>query len=190
MVANALSNRLRGTKITDEVAATDGVTGKGLDFIIDEVKERTGASPFIHGKHSSLDPFSIIETLPDGTPADPNGPWVDYTPPTQTASSHYISTTFPPEPESTEDGTGMQYYLSNLEYPGSALQNTELDTSPAAYGSPEAAGTVAPSAASPPTATVSSPKRGRPGGGLRAKRGAKAGPSGSAVQGMRPLFLS
>ncbi|THG99179.1 hypothetical protein EW026_g3126 [Hermanssonia centrifuga] len=33
------------------------VTGKGLDVIIDEVKKRTGVSPFLRGKHSSLDPF-------------------------------------------------------------------------------------------------------------------------------------
>lgn len=33
------------------------VTGKGLDVIIDEVKKRSGVSPFLRGKHSSLDPF-------------------------------------------------------------------------------------------------------------------------------------
>lgn len=33
------------------------VTGKGLDVIIDDVKKRTGVSPFLRGKHSSLDPF-------------------------------------------------------------------------------------------------------------------------------------
>ena len=37
-----------------------GVTGKGLDIIIDEVKKRTGASQFLRGKHSSLDPFGTI----------------------------------------------------------------------------------------------------------------------------------
>lgn len=36
------------------------VTGKGLDNIIDEVKKRTGASQFLRGKHSSLDPFGAI----------------------------------------------------------------------------------------------------------------------------------
>ncbi|KAG8824496.1 hypothetical protein FRB91_010248 [Serendipita sp. 411] len=79
MVANAFSHRLNGAKILDEVAAVEGVTGKGLDIIIDEVKERTGASPFIHGKHSSLDPFTIIETLPDGTRAEPTTTqWANY----------------------------------------------------------------------------------------------------------------
>lgn len=34
-----------------------GITGKGLDVIIDEVKRRSGASQFLRGKHSSLDPF-------------------------------------------------------------------------------------------------------------------------------------
>ena len=33
------------------------VTGKGLDALIESVKRRTGASPFIRGKHPSLDPF-------------------------------------------------------------------------------------------------------------------------------------
>ncbi|KAG8819173.1 pre-mRNA-splicing factor cwc22 [Serendipita sp. 399] len=79
MVANAFTHRLNGTKILDEVAAVEGVTGKGLDIIIDEVKERTGASPFIHGKHSSLDPFTVIETLPDGTRAEPTTTqWANY----------------------------------------------------------------------------------------------------------------
>ena len=35
------------------------VTGKGLDSIIEEVKRRTGASQFLRGRHSSLDPFSV-----------------------------------------------------------------------------------------------------------------------------------
>ncbi len=33
------------------------MTGKGLDALIDAVKRRTGASPFLRGKHASLDPF-------------------------------------------------------------------------------------------------------------------------------------
>ncbi len=41
------------------------VTGKGLDVIIDEVKKRTDVSPFLRGKHSSLDPFGT--TNGDGT---------------------------------------------------------------------------------------------------------------------------
>ncbi|EKM55609.1 uncharacterized protein PHACADRAFT_256342 [Phanerochaete carnosa HHB-10118-sp] len=36
------------------------VTGKGLDVIIDEVKKQTGVSPFLRGKHSSLDPFGTV----------------------------------------------------------------------------------------------------------------------------------
>lgn len=185
MVANAFANRLRGTKIPDEVAATEGVTGKGLDIIIDEVKERTGASPFIHGKHSSLDPFSIIDTLPDGTPADPNAPWVDYTTNnTNPASSHYIPSTFTQgqEVEASEEGGQMQYYLSNMEFGGGELQTSpNLSGSPdATYASPNPpSATVAPSAASPPTPQPAS-KRGRPGGGIRAKRGSKAAISGGS----------
>lgn len=41
------------------------VTGKGLDALIDAVKRRTGASPFLRGKHASLDPF--------GTPGGDRG---------------------------------------------------------------------------------------------------------------------
>lgn len=37
-----------------------GITGKGLDIIIDEVKKRSGASQFLRGKHSSLDPFGTV----------------------------------------------------------------------------------------------------------------------------------
>ena len=42
------------------------VTGKGLDVIIDEVKKRTGVSPFLRGKHSSLDPFGTVSVDADG----------------------------------------------------------------------------------------------------------------------------
>ncbi|GBE81934.1 hypothetical protein SCP_0403080 [Sparassis crispa] len=42
------------------------VTGKGLDNIIDEVKKRSGASPFLRGRHSSLDPFGTINGETDG----------------------------------------------------------------------------------------------------------------------------
>lgn len=41
------------------------VTGKGLDVIIDEVKKRTGLSPFLRGKHSSLDPFGTVSVEGD-----------------------------------------------------------------------------------------------------------------------------
>jgi len=37
-----------------------GMTGKGLDILIDDVKKQTGASQFLRGKHSSLDPFGAI----------------------------------------------------------------------------------------------------------------------------------
>lgn len=46
------------------------VTGKGLDVIIDEVKKRTGVSPFLRGKHSSLDPFGTVSVDAE---ADGNG---------------------------------------------------------------------------------------------------------------------
>lgn len=42
------------------------ITGKGLDVIIDDVKKRTGVSPFLRGKHSSLDPFGTVSVETDG----------------------------------------------------------------------------------------------------------------------------
>lgn len=35
------------------------ITGKGLDQLIDAVKKRTGKSPFLRGRHASLDPFGL-----------------------------------------------------------------------------------------------------------------------------------
>lgn len=97
-VGNALERRLRGesgseaaTTITMEQGTSHNtgassslaaaqeehnlsVTGKGLDIIIDEVKKRTGASQFLRGKHSSLDPYGStnaeggLESLENGIP--------------------------------------------------------------------------------------------------------------------------
>lgn len=50
-----------------------GMTGKGLDVIIDEAKKRTGASQFLRGKHSSLDPFGAIY-IEDENGAEVSGP--------------------------------------------------------------------------------------------------------------------
>jgi hypothetical protein len=46
------------------------ITGKGLDVIIDEVKKRTGVSPFLRGKHSSLDPFGTVDGGTEGLVGD------------------------------------------------------------------------------------------------------------------------
>ncbi|KAI0690568.1 hypothetical protein BC835DRAFT_1363729 [Cytidiella melzeri] len=61
------------TPLPDSSSETDAeewarmyVTGKGLDVIIDEVKKRTGVSPFLRGKHSSLDPFGSARIGVDG----------------------------------------------------------------------------------------------------------------------------
>ncbi|KLO13522.1 hypothetical protein SCHPADRAFT_997290 [Schizopora paradoxa] len=60
-LADALERKHYGDEIgqPDEQSQSsdDLVTGKGLDAIIDKVRQRTGASPFINGKHSSLDAF-------------------------------------------------------------------------------------------------------------------------------------
>lgn len=47
------------------------VTGKGLDIIIEQVKKRTGLSPFLRGKHSSLDPFGSTNSDKDTGPGPP-----------------------------------------------------------------------------------------------------------------------
>ncbi|KAI0093917.1 hypothetical protein BDY19DRAFT_919608 [Irpex rosettiformis] len=52
-----ISSRIDTEESEAEEWARLYVTGKGLDVIIDEVKKRTGVSPFLRGKHSSLDPF-------------------------------------------------------------------------------------------------------------------------------------
>jgi hypothetical protein len=50
-------------------SSDEGITGKGLDVIIEDVKRRTGASQFLRGKHSSLDPY--------GSPAHAIEPFAD-----------------------------------------------------------------------------------------------------------------
>ncbi|EGO20888.1 hypothetical protein SERLADRAFT_410465 [Serpula lacrymans var. lacrymans S7.9] len=80
-VALALERRLRAENLacssldatqnmlTTLDAATEeqstSVTGKGLDIIIEEIKKNKGASPFLRGKHSSLDPFGSTNTESD-----------------------------------------------------------------------------------------------------------------------------
>ncbi|KAG9318712.1 hypothetical protein JVU11DRAFT_808 [Chiua virens] len=70
---NAGGVLLDGTDET-EIYSTDGcpnVTGKGLDIIIEEVKKRTSLSPFLRGKHSSLDPFGSTNSDKDTGPGPP-----------------------------------------------------------------------------------------------------------------------
>jgi hypothetical protein len=50
-------------------------TGKGLDGLIAEIKKRTGASQFLRGRQSSLDPFGA-HFEHDGSSYDPNWPVV------------------------------------------------------------------------------------------------------------------
>ncbi|KIJ69245.1 hypothetical protein HYDPIDRAFT_172705 [Hydnomerulius pinastri MD-312] len=81
-VAVALDKRIKdGGVLLDEVEDGDtygkhsekcpNVTGKGLDIIIEEVKKRTGLSPFLRGKHSSLDPFGSTNGDKDAGPGPP-----------------------------------------------------------------------------------------------------------------------
>ncbi|KAI6132099.1 hypothetical protein EDD16DRAFT_671226 [Pisolithus croceorrhizus] len=83
-VAVALDKRLKeGGVLIDAVEDgetygkySDGgptVTGKGLDIIIEQVKKRTGLSPFLRGKHSSLDPFGSTNSDKDTGPGPPQG---------------------------------------------------------------------------------------------------------------------
>jgi len=72
---NAGGVLLDGTDET-EIYSTEGcpnVTGKGLDIIIEDVKKRTGLSPFLRGKHSSLDPFGSANSDRDAGPGPPTG---------------------------------------------------------------------------------------------------------------------
>lgn len=50
-------------------------TGKGLDGLIAEIKKRSGASQFLRGRQSSLDPFGA-HLEHDGSSYDPNWPVV------------------------------------------------------------------------------------------------------------------
>lgn len=64
-----------GGKIDDEGLEEEWldmyVTGKGLDSIIEEVKRRTGASQFLRGRHSSLDPFNVVPADSAGSNTGP-----------------------------------------------------------------------------------------------------------------------
>ncbi|KAI0046691.1 hypothetical protein FA95DRAFT_1572971 [Auriscalpium vulgare] len=55
----------------DPDAAEPAVTGKGLDQLIDVVKRRTGQSPFLRGKHASLDPFGAPGSPPAALACQP-----------------------------------------------------------------------------------------------------------------------
>ncbi|KIM87010.1 hypothetical protein PILCRDRAFT_86138 [Piloderma croceum F 1598] len=57
---NSTSASGQSSCFQQEFDYVQGMTGKGLDVIIDEAKKRTGASQFLRGKHSSLDPFGAI----------------------------------------------------------------------------------------------------------------------------------
>jgi hypothetical protein len=140
---------LRGAKLTDEVGATEGITGKGLDAIVEEVKARTGASPFIRGKHSCLDPFTITDVDPQaiinttvpswigpqqGIAADYQATVGGYGPaiyPDDTPSSAgIVAADVPPGTEVATVSGGMQYYMPpppQMGYPtvGTHFQITE-----------------------------------------------------------------
>ncbi|KAG1754573.1 hypothetical protein EDB19DRAFT_1667125 [Suillus lakei] len=88
-VAIALEKRLRQGGVLQDLPDDDAlssltyghvaesspnVTGKGLDIIVEEVKKRTGLSPFLRGKHSSLDPFGSTNGDKDTGPGPPSGP--------------------------------------------------------------------------------------------------------------------
>lgn len=58
--APELVSSQKSSCVWPEDELVQGITGKGLDIIIDQVKKRSGASQFLRGKHSSLDPFGTI----------------------------------------------------------------------------------------------------------------------------------
>jgi hypothetical protein len=69
-------SRVEDAKETERrLRVARGFTGKGLDGVITQVKRRTGASQFLRGRQSSLDPFGAY--LESGIAAyDPNWPIV------------------------------------------------------------------------------------------------------------------
>ncbi|KAI0341579.1 hypothetical protein BDW22DRAFT_1429712 [Trametopsis cervina] len=76
------------------------ITGKGLDVIIDDVKKRTGVSPFLRGKHSSLDPFGTATAAEGGGP----GSRVAVYMPTFQAEK-YVHEIIPPESSPQSEGS-------------------------------------------------------------------------------------
>jgi len=177
-VAITLHARLRGAKLTDEVGATEGITGKGLDAIVEEVKVRTGASPFIRGKHSCLDPFTITDVDPQVIINTSVPTWVgpqqgvaaDYQPtvggyapavyPDGTPSSAGIVTTdVPPGTEIATVSGGMQYYMPpppQMGYPtvGTHFQITEPAHYANAHVSPVIEASLSPVAIAPHPSTA------------------------------------
>lgn len=51
----------------NSIPASPGVTGKGIDALIDTVKRQTGLQPYVRGKHASLDAFCAAELGPAHT---------------------------------------------------------------------------------------------------------------------------
>jgi hypothetical protein len=164
---------LRGAKLTDEVGATEGITGKGLDAIVEEVKARTGASPFIRGKHSCLDPFTITDVDPQaiinpsvptwvgpqqGVAADYQAAVGGYAPavyPDGTPSSAgIVAADIPPGAEVASVSGGIQYYMPpppQMGYPtvGTHFQITEPAHYANAHVSPVIEASLSPVAIAP-----------------------------------------
>ena len=164
---------MRGAKLTDEVGATEGITGKGLDAIVEEVKVRTGASPFIRGKHSCLDSFTITDVDPQaiintsvptwvgpqqGVAADYQATVGGYAPavyPDGTPSSAgIVATDVPPGTEMPSVSGGIQYYMPpppQMGYPtvGTHFQITEPAHYANSHVSPAMEASLSPVAIAP-----------------------------------------
>lgn len=169
--------RLRGTKLTDEVGATEGITGKGLDAIVEEVKARTGASPFIRGKHSCLDPFTITDVDPQAIINTSVPTWVgpqqggaaDYQaavggyasavyPDGTPSSAGMVAADVPPGTEVPSVSGGIQYYMPpppQMGYPtvGTHFQITEPAHYANAHVSPVIEASLSPVAIAPHPST-------------------------------------
>lgn len=96
MSLNSASGSSSSSQIRLESQQAQGVTGKGLDVIIEAVKRRTGASQFLRGKHSSLDPFGTIHSEIESK-VGPEIPAPVYTPTFQAVE--YSHTLPPSNPE-------------------------------------------------------------------------------------------
>ncbi|KAG2756041.1 hypothetical protein P692DRAFT_20814846 [Suillus brevipes Sb2] len=180
-VAVALEKRLRQGGVLQDLPNDDAlssltyghvaesspnVTGKGLDIIIEEVKKRTGLSPFLRGKHSSLDPFGSTNSDKDTGPGPPSGPPSGpvYMPTFQAmeySHSPPVSTEPPRRPKKKRRTSATESISSHA---GSTVTHAELVASSGQLGyamesgiKSDVANTMSPDVASPASLSVSRP---------------------------------
>ncbi|KAG1756577.1 uncharacterized protein EDB91DRAFT_1093430 [Suillus paluster] len=180
-VAVALEKRLRQGGVLQDLPEDDtlssltyghvaesspNVTGKGLDIIVEDVKKRTGLSPFLRGKHSSLDPFGSTNGDKDTGPGPPSGPPSGpvYMPTFQAmeySHSPPVSTEPPRRPKKKRRTSAAESISSHA---GSSVAHTELVAGPGQLGyamesdiKSDIVHAMSPDAASPASLSASRP---------------------------------